>query len=109
MCFKFYRISQVYHEGVCIYLYYGIVRCDNQLKIFEDLASVVKDAVRKCGGSLSHHHGIGKKNALKYEKGLSNVSKEMLRCLKEKIDPKNVFAAGNLIYTESEKLLVPKL
>lgn len=69
----------------------------------------MKEAVRESGGSLSHHHGIGKKNALKFNKGLSIVSKEMLRCLKEKIDPKNVFAAGNLIYRENEKLILPKL
>lgn len=97
-----FRISQIYHDGVCIYLYYGIAPCENQFKVFEDLASVVKDSVKKSGGSLSHHHGIGKKNALKYSKGLSSVSKEMLRSLKQKIDPKNIFAVGNLIYNESE-------
>lgn len=63
----------------------------------------MKDAVKKSGGSLSHHHGIGKKNALKFSKGLSSVGKEMLRSLKEKIDPKNIFAVGNLIYNESEQ------
>lgn len=102
-----FRISQVYHDGVCIYLYYGIGPCENQLKVFEDIASLVKDAVKKTGGSLSHHHGIGKKNAYKFSKGLSEVSKEMLRTLKQRVDPKNVFAAGNLIYNlaEEEKLV----
>jgi alkyldihydroxyacetonephosphate synthase len=79
------------------------------LEIFEHLASVVKDAVKKSGGSLSHHHGIGKKNAYKYGKIMSNVSKEMLMSLKERIDPKNVFAAGNLIYNDREKLLKAKM
>lgn len=99
----------MYHDGVCVYLYYGIASCDDQLKLFEDLASIVKDAVRQSGGSLSHHHGIGKKNALKFSKGLSEVSKDMLRCLKEKIDPKNIFAAGNLIYNVNDKNLSSKL
>jgi alkyldihydroxyacetonephosphate synthase len=90
------RISQVYHEGVCIYLYFGINRCNDQLKTFEHLASILKDTVNKSGGSLSHHHGIGKKNALKYGKFVSNVSKKMLMSLKKRVDPKNIFAAGNL-------------
>lgn len=76
--------------------------CENQLEVFENLASYIKDAVQRFGGSLSHHHGIGKKNAEKYSKGLSNVSKEMLRTVKKTIDPKNIFAAGNLIYSENE-------
>lgn len=76
--------------------------CDNQLQIFEDLASYIKDAVQKFGGSLSHHHGIGKKNAAKYSKVLSKAGKDMLRSVKEKIDPKNIFAAANLIYSENE-------
>ena len=92
------RISQVYHSGVCIYLYYGVNIGDNQLKTFEDIAMLVKETVSSCGGSLSHHHGIGKKNSVMYDKVSSNVGKEMMRSLKERVDPKNVFAAGNLIY-----------
>lgn len=105
----FHRISQVYQDGVCIYLYYGIASCDDQLKLFEDLASIVKDSVRSSGGSLSHHHGIGKKNCLKFSKGLSSVGKEMLTCLKKKIDPKNIFAAGNLIYNVNDDKMFSKL
>jgi alkyldihydroxyacetonephosphate synthase len=90
----------VYHSGVCIYLYFGVARCDDQLKVFDDIVMVVKETVRSCGGSLSHHHGIGKKNSIMYDKVTSSVGKEMMRSLKEKIDPKNVFAAGNLIYQQ---------
>lgn len=61
----------------------------------------VKQTVKSCGGSLSHHHGIGKKNSVMYGKVTSSVGKEMMRSLKEKIDPKNIFAAGNLIFQES--------
>lgn len=62
------------------------------------------------GGSLSHHHGIGKKNSYKYGKIISNVSKDLLKVMKDKVDPKNVFAAGNLVYNEDEhKSLMAKL
>lgn len=62
---------------------------------------LVKETVRSSGGSLSHHHGIGKKNSVMYGKVTSNVGKEMMRSLKGKVDPKNIFAAGNLIYQEN--------
>jgi alkyldihydroxyacetonephosphate synthase len=64
---------------------------------------VIKETVRSSGGSLSHHHGIGKKNSIMYNKVTPNVGKQMMRSLKEKIDPKNVFAAGNLVFQENIK------
>lgn len=71
---------------------------------------MIKDSVRDSGGSLSHHHGIGKKNSYKYGKIISSVSKDLLKVMKHKVDPKNIFAAGNLVYNEDEqKSLVAKL
>lgn len=103
------RISQVYHDGVCIYLYFGIANCENQLVVFENLSSLVKDTVKVAGGSLSHHHGIGKKNAAKFCDAISDVGKEMLQSLKNTVDPKNVFAAGNLIFNTNKTKFVSKL
>jgi alkyldihydroxyacetonephosphate synthase len=76
-------------------MFYGITQCEDQLKVFNHLTSVLKDAVQKSGGSLSHHHGIGKKNAASYGIIMSNVSIQMFKSLKALIDPKNIFAAGN--------------
>lgn len=90
----------MYHDGVCIYLYYGLNQCDDQLNIMEQLGSLIKETVRQSGGSLSHHHGIGKKNTFRFGKALPDVSKEILWSLKRKIDPKNIFAAGNLVFSE---------
>lgn len=71
------------------------------MKFFEDIGMLIKETVRNSGGSLSHHHGIGKKNSLMFGKVTSKVGKEMMRSLKEKVDPKNIFAAENLIFREN--------
>lgn len=49
------------------------------------------------GGSISHHHGIGKKYKDKYLKNAekNQVELNILRAVKEKVDPKNIFANGN--------------
>jgi alkyldihydroxyacetonephosphate synthase len=51
----------------------------------------------KCGGSISHHHGVGKlrKKFLKDSIGSTGIT--ILKALKDKIDPLNIFATGNLI------------
>ncbi|KAG5668637.1 hypothetical protein PVAND_016572 [Polypedilum vanderplanki] len=95
--FILYRISQVYHEGCCLYTYYGLNKCENQLETFKKLTDFIKNVILESGGSLSHHHGIGAKNTLRYDENMPKIKKEMLRCIKEKVDPKNVFCVRNFI------------
>lgn len=93
------RLSQVYNDGACVYLYYGIgpTAGKDQIEVFEDLTSIIRATIRKAGVSLSHHHGIGKKNAKYYANAVSNVGVEVFKAVKTKLDPNNVFDAGNLV------------
>ena len=49
------------------------------------------------GGSLSHHHGVGKIRKPFFGDVVGGVGIEMLKAIKNKLDPKNIFATGNLI------------
>lgn len=93
------RISQVYNDGVCVYLYYGLgpTTEKDQLETFEELTDILRSAVKVAGGSLSHHHGIGKKSSKAYVEAVSRVGVNMFRSIKEKLDPNNVFDVGNLV------------
>jgi alkyldihydroxyacetonephosphate synthase len=51
------------------------------------------------GGSLSHHHGIGKKRAKWLGDTLSGSAIASLRQLKNALDPNNVFHNGNVLST----------
>lgn len=93
------RISQVYNDGVCVYLYYGIgpTTEKDQLETFEELTDILRKAIKIAGGSLSHHHGIGKKSSSGYVEAVSRVGADMFHSIKTKLDPNNVFDAGNLV------------
>lgn len=93
------RISQIYREGACIYLYYGIgpTKEKDQLEVFEKLTDHLKDAIIAAGGSISHHHGIGKKSSKYYPSAVSRVGIDIFHAIKREIDPNNVFDAGNMI------------
>lgn len=93
------RISQIYSDGVCIYLYYGIgpTTEKDQLETFEELTGIIRNTIKIAGGSLSHHHGIGKKSSKGYADAVSEVGVEMFKALKSKLDPNDVFDAGNLV------------
>lgn len=96
------RLSQVYNTGACVYLYYGIEPPKNQdqLEAFEELTSILRKAIKTSGGSLSHHHGIGKKNSKYYNNAVSEAGVELFKAVKAKLDPNNIFDAGNLIEEE---------
>jgi alkyldihydroxyacetonephosphate synthase len=56
------RITQVYPTGVCIYFYFGFYYkgIPNPQEVYLDLENIARDEILKSGGSLSHHHGVGK-------------------------------------------------
>ena len=59
---NFIRISKIYHTGICMYNTMGInVRgIKNPEKVFSDIEHKIRECFIKNGGSISHHHGVGK-------------------------------------------------
>jgi alkyldihydroxyacetonephosphate synthase len=95
----FFRVSQIYENGVTVYFYYGIgpTKDRDQFEVYEELTGILQKTIKEAGGSVSHHHGIGKKNMKLYPGAISEVGMELMKSIKSQIDPKNVFDAGNLI------------
>jgi alkyldihydroxyacetonephosphate synthase len=67
------------------------------LKAYMEIESEARDEIIKWGGSLSHHHGVGKHRKRWMPQVVGDVGISMLKGLKGSIDPKNIFANGNLI------------
>lgn len=107
-CDLSYRISQVYHDGVCLYLYFAISfdDIDVVLKSICDLKNLIMKTIIECGGAISHHHGIGKKYKSQYIKFASSnkIEFDILQMVKKKLDPKNIFAVGNSFSSDEPKL-----
>eukprot|EP00936_MAST-01D_sp_MAST-1D-sp1_P002812 g2812.t1 len=93
------RISQVYDTGVCIYFYFGFLfgGLDNPVATFDEIYAEARDEIMSHGGSLSHHHGVGKSRKKWMPAAVSPAGLAAIRGLKESLDPTNVFAVGNLI------------
>lgn len=52
------------------------------------------------GGSISHHHGIGKIRSKWYKQSVSSVGVDLYKSAKKELDPRNIFATGNLLTEE---------
>ena len=91
-------MSQAYGTGACVYSYFGILEegLENPIETFTRIEHAARECVLACGGSLSHHHGVGKARKRWYAETMTPLALEALRAVKRTLDPDNVFGADNL-------------
>lgn len=97
------RVTQTYDSGACVYFYFafnyqnGIGDGLDPVQVYESIENAARDEILATGGSISHHHGVGKIRKQWLEQTVSPVGLGMLRAVKQYVDPNNIFANGNLM------------
>lgn len=91
------RVTQLYRTGACIYFTHGVsVRgIDEPEEVFGQIERAIRAKIISLGGSISHHHGVGKLRKPFLPDTLSPSSIALIRGLKHASDPQNVFGIGN--------------
>lgn len=91
------RVTQVYEDGVCCYFYLGFYAegVDDPIATYRELEDCVREEILECGGSLSHHHGVGKIRQPFLDRIHSPAGLELLRGTQAAFDPAGIFGAGN--------------
>ena len=91
------RITQLYQTGVAIYFYFGFHHkgVDRPAEVYAELEHAARDEILRSGGSLSHHHGIGKIRNQYLPRVFSPASMEWAAEMKRAIDPANIFGIAN--------------
>ncbi|MCB9434376.1 MAG: FAD-binding oxidoreductase [Ardenticatenaceae bacterium] len=94
------RVTQLYHTGVCIYFTHGfsVQGVAEPDKLFGEIERELRRTILDAGGSLSHHHGIGKLRQEFMPRALSAAGIELLRSVKAANDPQNIFGVGNNVF-----------
>ena len=92
-----YRIPQIYHTGVCIYFMLGmsVKGVEKPEEKFGEIEHSLRATIIKHGGSISHHHGVGKLRKDFIPDMLSKTSIDLIREMKQTHDPSNVFGSSN--------------
>ncbi|KAF5269573.1 hypothetical protein FQR65_LT05911 [Abscondita terminalis] len=93
------RVTQTYDAGCVIYFYFGYNyrNTNNPVEVYEAIEEKARDEIIASGGSLSHHHGIGKIRMKWYPATVSDVGVKLFKAAKQELDPNNVFACGNIV------------
>ena len=91
------RFTQVYSSGVAIYFYMGFYAkgVEDPIGTYAALEHAAREEILAAGGSLSHHHGVGKLRQDFMKDIYSEGSLAVTRQIKKAIDPTGVFGANN--------------
>ena len=87
--------SHFYPQGTN--LYFIIIARFGDVDAYRQFQSGIIDQIETHGGSLSHHHGIGRLMAPWLETHLGSVQMEILRVLKRHFDPHHILNPGGLL------------
>jgi len=99
-----FRIPQTYHTGVCIYFTMGFYTkgLDDPSGVYHKIEQRLRQVILDNGGSLSHHHGVGKIRKGFLPQIQTQNSMNVMRKAKEAMDPGNIFGAGNGVFGETD-------
>lgn len=104
------RVTQLYETGAAVYVYFGYnyayanIPRDKVVEVYEEIENECRDECLKQGGSLSHHHGIGKIRKRFMKQIMPPMAVDLMADIKKTLDPKNIFAINNTIYrSEAEE------
>lgn len=96
------RVTQLYNEGACLYFYLCISchRVPKPTEVFAEIEKAARQEILKLGGSLSHHHGVGKIRAQFLPSLNSTTFHGVQHKIKECLDPLNILGARNGVYAD---------
>ncbi|TMA36020.1 MAG: FAD-binding oxidoreductase [Deltaproteobacteria bacterium] len=91
------RVTQLYDTGVCVYFYFAFYHrgVERASEVYAELERAAREEILRSGGSLSHHHGVGKLRQRFLPAVFSPTALAWRAGLKRSIDPDNVFGCAN--------------
>jgi len=87
--------SHFYPQGTNLYFIY-IMKCKD-INEYKEFQEGIIDKIQQFGGSLSHHHGVGRMIGPWMEPHLGKEQMGVLRSLKNHFDPNNIMNPGGML------------
>ncbi|WP_068928969.1 FAD-binding oxidoreductase [Planobispora rosea] len=91
------HISHVYGTGASLYFTVVTAQSGDPLAQWEAAKRSASEAIIAAGGTISHHHGVGRDHRDAYAAEIGELGVEILRGIKERLDPEGILNPGVLI------------
>ncbi|WP_275888258.1 FAD-linked oxidase C-terminal domain-containing protein, partial [Nonomuraea lactucae] len=91
------HISHVYETGASLYFTVVTAQRGDPVEQWARAKEAATAAIVEAGGTVSHHHGVGREHREAYAAEIGPVGVEVLRAVKSRLDPAGVLNPGVLI------------
>lgn len=91
------HISHIYPTGASLYFTVLAGVRGDQLAVWDDVKSRVNDAILAAGGTISHHHAVGRDHAPWLAEEIGETGIRILTAIKRELDPQGILNPGAVI------------
>jgi alkyldihydroxyacetonephosphate synthase len=91
------RFSHVYPDGPApYYSFSGPTRIGGELEDWRVIKAAANEAVIAAGGTITHHHSVGRMHRAGWEQQMPDLHIDALRAVKRRLDPNGILNPGVL-------------
>ncbi|WP_254409436.1 FAD-binding oxidoreductase [Streptomyces sp. AC495_CC817] len=94
------HVSHVYPTGASLYFTVLAGIRSEPLPVWETVKARVNDAILASGGTISHHHAVGRDHAPWLAQEIGDTGVRILAAIKRELDPRGIMNPGAVISVE---------
>jgi alkyldihydroxyacetonephosphate synthase len=92
------RFTHVYPDGPApYYTFIGPAKVGDELSVWREVKTAVSEALHTSGGTITHHHAVGRTHRPWYDRERPELFGAVLRAAKQVLDPAGVMNPGVLV------------
>ncbi len=92
------HLSHAYRDGASLYFtFLGAARSGSEIEQWREIKSAASEAIVAAGGTITHHHAIGRDHAPYLPAEVGELGIGVLRAVKAELDPAGIMNPGKLI------------
>jgi alkyldihydroxyacetonephosphate synthase len=91
------HVSHVYRSGASLYFTFFAAQAEDALGQWRTVKQAASQAIVDAGGTITHHHGVGRDHLPWMRAEVGELGLELLRAAKARLDPAGVMNPGKLL------------
>lgn len=91
------HVSHIYPTGAALYFTIIAGIKGDSLEVWDEVKSSVNDTIMAAGGTISHHHAVGRDHAPWLEREIGGLGMRVLSAVKAELDPAGILNPGVLL------------
>ena len=92
------RFTHVYPDGPApYYSFSGVAKLGGEFAQWREIKEAASNAVVAAGGTITHHHAVGRLHRPAWERQRPPLFAQALRAVKRQLDPKSILNPGVLL------------